>query len=90
MLESHPTAGEELTAQSPTDLLLARVRAAQQLTPEQRILAGVEQSELALSVVRDGIRDRHPAADAATVERLLCERVGLMQRLERRSRATES
>lgn len=43
---------------------MARIRAAQQLTPEQRILAGIEQSELAIHVARDGIRDKHPEATA--------------------------
>lgn len=87
MPEPHWAAAEPSTRQSPMDLLLARIRAAQQLTPEQRILTGVEQSELAISVVRDGIRDQHPEADAATVERLLCERIELMRKLERRSGA---
>ena len=60
MPEPHPTAAGPVLGHSPADLLMAIIRAAQQLTPEQRILAEIEQSELALSVVRDGIRDQHP------------------------------
>jgi hypothetical protein len=90
MSESPTPVGEPSLARSPVDLFLAKVRAAQQLTPEQRILAGSEHSELAIRVVRDGIRDQHPEADAATVERLLRERIELMRRLEGRSGAAPS
>lgn len=85
MPDSPLKSSDERIAHSSDDLLLAKIRAAQQLTPEQRILAGVEQSELAIDVVRNGIRGQHPAADAETVERLLRERIDLMRKLERRS-----
>ena len=63
---------------------LTRIQHAIGLTPEQRILAGFEQSELAMDVVRDGIRDQYPDADEATILRMLVERIKLMQRIQNR------
>jgi hypothetical protein len=89
MSEIYPKAAEAAIAHTLTDLLSARIRLARQLTPEQRVLAGIEHSELALGVVRDGIRDQFPAADQATVEGMLRERIELMKTLERRAGANK-
>ena len=72
-----------MTAQHHSNTDRARIKHAIGLKPEQRVLAGFEQSELALEVVRDGIRDQNPDADEATIERLLLERVNLMRKLQK-------
>jgi hypothetical protein len=67
----------------------ARIQHAMGLTPEQRVLAGFEQSELAIDVVKDGIRDQNPDADETTIQRMLVERVKLMRKIQNR-RVSES
>lgn len=64
--------------------LRSRVAQAASTSPEQRVLAGLAHSELAICVVEDGIRDQNPLADDATIERLLAERIELMRRLQNR------
>lgn len=61
-----------------------RVQASSGLRPEERILAGIKQSELAIRVVEDGLRDQYPDADEATIALLLLERVRLMKKLQNR------
>lgn len=68
----------------PSKFAASRLTRAAMITPEQRVLAGFEHSEFAIGVVEDGIRDRNPHADDATIERLLWERIELMRRLENR------
>lgn len=67
---------------SSTDL--ARIKHANCLTPEQRMLAGLEQSELAIEVVKDRIRDQNPDADKATIQIMLADRVKLMRKIQNR------
>ncbi|TWT97144.1 hypothetical protein [Neorhodopirellula pilleata] len=59
-----------------------RVQASSGLSPEERILAGIRQSELAIRVVKDGLRDQYPDADEATIASLLLERIRLMKRIQ--------
>jgi hypothetical protein len=47
-------------------------------------LSGIKQSELAIRVVEDGLRDQHPDADDATIASLLLERVRLLKRIQNR------
>ena len=61
-----------------------RVQASSGLNAEERILAGIKQSELAIRVVEDGLRDQHPDADDATIASLLLERIRLMKRIQNR------
>jgi hypothetical protein len=63
---------------------LSRIKHAISLTPEQRLLAGFEQSELAIDGVKDGIRDQNPDADETTIHHLLVERVRLMRKIQNR------
>lgn len=73
-----------MKAQTPRELFLSGLAQARKLTPEQRVIAGFRQSELAISIVKDGIRHQHPDAHEDTLSRLLIERVELMRQLERR------
>jgi len=59
-----------------------RVQASSGLSPEERILAGIKQSELAIRVVEDGLRDQYPDADETTIASLLLERIRLMKRIQ--------
>jgi hypothetical protein len=61
-----------------------RVQASSGLSPEERILAGIKQSELAIRVVEAGLRDQYPDADEATIASLLLERVRLMKNIQNR------
>jgi hypothetical protein len=61
-----------------------QVRASSGLSPEERILAGIKQSELAIRVVEDGLRNQYPDADEATIASLLSERIRLMKRIQNR------
>lgn len=66
------------------DEIRRRVEASSGLSPEERILAGIKQSELAIRVVEDGLRDQWPDADEATIASLLLERVRLMKKIQSR------
>jgi len=66
----------------PQNEIRRRVQASSGLTPEERIMAGIKQSELAIRVVEDGLRDQHPDADDATIASLLVERIRLMKRVQ--------
>lgn len=59
-----------------------RVQSSSGLTPEERISAGIKQSELAIRVVKNGHRDRYPDADEETIASLLLERIRLMKRIQ--------
>jgi hypothetical protein len=60
----------------------ARVLHAKRLTPEQRVLAGFEQSDFAMKIVESGIRHKHPEANDAAILRLLVQRIDKMRQLE--------
>jgi len=64
-----------------------RVQASSGLSPEERILAGIKQSELAIRVVEDGLRDQYPDADEAAIASLFLERVRLMKKIQNRRNA---
>jgi hypothetical protein len=66
------------------DEIRRRVEASSGLSPEERILAGIKQSELAIRVVEAGLRDQCPDADEATIASLLLERVRLMKKIQSR------
>ena len=73
----------------PFDPIRSRVAQAASTSPEQRVLVGLEHSELAIRVVEDGIRDRNPLADDSTITQLLAERIELMRRIQDRTVAKE-
>ena len=73
----------------PLNPIRSRVAQASNTSPEQRVLAGLEHSELAIRVVEDGIRDQNPLADDSTIKRLLAERIELMRRIQDRTVAKE-
>lgn len=62
--------------------LRRRFQASSGFSPEECILAGIKQSELAIRAVEDGLRDQHPDADDAAIASLLLERVPLMERIQ--------
>ena len=57
------------TAPIPTDRA-AYLRALGAMTPEQRLNTAMELGELSRSLCRAGLRQRHPAADEATLQSL--------------------
>ncbi len=62
-------------------LYLEKVRAARQMTPEQRVLAGFELTEFVRRNIADGIRSQFPDAGEDEVLRKLCERIDRVRRL---------
>jgi hypothetical protein len=77
----------KMISPQPIDPIRSRIAQAASLSPEERILAGLEHSELAIRVVKDGIRDQNPLADDTTIMRLLTERIELMRRIQNRTLA---
>jgi hypothetical protein len=61
-----------------------RVQQAAELASEERILCGIKQSELAIRLVEDGLRHKHPGADEATIASFLLEWIRLMKRVQNR------
>jgi len=51
------------------------------MSGEQRLALALDLHEFACDVAREGIRHRHPTADAREVERLLRERLKLARQL---------
>lgn len=76
---------KRMSSSRPFDPLRSRVAQAASTSPEQRVLVGLEHSELAFRVVEDGIRERDPHADEATVKRLLFERIELMRCMQNKA-----
>ena len=74
-----------MTIPQPSDTTVSRFVRAASTPPEQRVLAGLKLSELAICIVEDGIRDQNPLADDLTIKRLLAERIDLMRRIEERA-----
>jgi hypothetical protein len=73
------------TRQRPGDeLLWDKVRQAQQMSFEDKFLAGPRLFDLACRLMQDGIRMQHPDASDEEVERLFQERLAIQRRLEDR------
>jgi Rv0078B-related antitoxin len=70
----------ELAAQLDKD----RREAAEMMTPGERLLVGAELFDLALMMMRAGIRMQHPDTDAAEVERIVLERLQIADRNRQR------
>ena len=54
-----------------------QIRRYRQMTGEERLAIALELHELACDIAREGIRQQHPYADPAEVERLLRSRLEL-------------
>jgi hypothetical protein len=65
-------------------LYLEKVRAARQMTPEQRVLAGFELTEFVRRSLEDGIRHEFPLASEDEVQCKLRERVALARQVDER------
>jgi hypothetical protein len=66
-----------LTQMNPERALQEQIGCYRRMTGEQRLTIALDLHELACNVAREGIRQQHPKADAAEVERLLRERLEL-------------
>ena len=65
------------------ELYMDKVRQAQMMSDEQKLLAGAELFDYACAIAMSGIRHDHPEADERRVLELLRERIALGERLER-------
>ncbi len=70
------------TRQLANELFADKVRQAKAMTPEERVLAGMQLFELSCAIMRDGIRNQFPAANEEDVERHLRERLAVARRIE--------
>ena len=52
------------------------------MTPQQRLTATFEVTDMALRMMRDSIRVRHPEADEAEIVRLGRERIAKVRRID--------
>lgn len=66
------------------NIVRSRLEQALRVTPEERLLVGLEHSDLSMKMVEDGIRHQHAEADEGTIRQLLIQRIALMRRLEER------
>jgi hypothetical protein len=64
------------------EIFRRKVDQARKMTPEERLLSGLRQSDLAVRVMTDGIRQQFPEASDDQVQRILRERVDLLRRLK--------
>ena len=67
-----------MSPEAATEMQIERYR---QMTGEERVKLSFDLFRLACDVARAGIRQQHPDADAAEVERLLKERLALARSL---------
>jgi hypothetical protein len=61
-----------------------KVEAARRQTPEERVLASFELTEFVYRTIADGVRDQFPQASDEEVQRLTCERIARVKRLQER------
>jgi len=61
-----------------------RVERARQMSPADKVLAGLRLFELTSRIMADGIRDQFPDADEHRIQEILRERLALSRRLEDR------
>lgn len=59
-----------------------KLRAARQMSPEDRFLAGPRLFDYACRITMDGIRSQHPDATEQRIREILRERLELARRLE--------
>jgi hypothetical protein len=72
----------EPTQELIDELFWERVHKARQMSPEDKLLAGLDLFDLTSTIMADGIRSQFPEADEAEVGRILRERLALARRLE--------
>lgn len=75
----------EPTQELVDEIYRAKVRAAREMTPEQRFLAGPRLFEWACEITRSGIRAQHPDASEEQVQEMLLRRLEIARRLEART-----
>ncbi len=66
---------------NPNAALERQLDAYRRMTGEERLAIALRLHELSCELAREGIRQQHPAASAAEVERLLQERLRLAREL---------
>ncbi|MBI5387270.1 MAG: hypothetical protein HZA90_21595 [Verrucomicrobia bacterium] len=66
---------EYASPMTPDAATRQQIEGYRRMTGEQRLAIALGLHELACEMAREGIRDRHPEADAAEVERLLRQRL---------------
>jgi hypothetical protein len=64
------------------ELYWEQLERARQMSPGDRVLAGLQLFELTSRIMADGIRSRFPEADEHRVLEILRERLALSRRLE--------
>ncbi len=72
----------EPTKDLADEIYRAKVLQARAMSPDEKVLAGIQLFELACEITRAGIRSENPDADEAEVEAILASRLALRRRLE--------
>lgn len=70
------------TRQLSDELYLDKIRAAREMPPEQKLLAGPRLFERSCRIMLDGLRNENPEVDEARLQEMLRERLALARRLE--------
>ncbi len=66
------------------ELFWERVRAARQMSPEEKFFGGARLFDRSCRIMADGIRSQFPEADEHRVQDILRERLALIRRREQR------
>jgi hypothetical protein len=66
------------------ELFLSKVRQAQTIPPEERLLHSLRHSDASVAIMRAGVRDQFPSASDEEVEQRLIERTRLVKRMHER------
>lgn len=66
-------------------LYMDKVRAAREMKPEEKLVAGEELFDYACTITKAGIRMQHPDADEKRVLQILRDRLAMVERWENRT-----
>ncbi|HVA50538.1 MAG TPA: hypothetical protein VNH11_29605 [Pirellulales bacterium] len=72
------------TKQLIDELYLDKIRAAREMSPEQKLLAGPRLFERSCRIMLDGLRHENPGANEERLKELLRERLTLVRRVRGR------
>ncbi len=70
-----------MRAMKPDGALGAQIERYRRMSGEERLGIALDLHEMACDVAREGIRDQHPGASEAEIERLLRRRLELARKL---------
>jgi hypothetical protein len=74
----------EPTRELTDEIWREKIRRAKAMTPEERFAEGLRLSDFVFDMMRAGIRDRFPDVSEDQVDRILCQQLERVRRIEER------